>query len=126
MHGTLRERPVVRGSELLEELGLAFRVDQPRAGRVLVLLNVRDELEPAVERVEELAIDRRDLPAEVGQVRWHVHAAQSACSWRSGRAHPILTDCSLNAETPGRGRRVIEAHNLSKDYGKKRPVDELR
>ena len=83
-HRLIRQRAVVRRCELLQELGLALRVDLPRARRVLVLLNLGDELEAAVERVEELAVERRDLLAKVGQLDRHVHGLQSACSRRSG------------------------------------------
>src|SRR5581483_11482547 len=55
-----REWAAVRGDELLHELGLARRVDRGRAGLLLVVADARDELEPAVERREELAVDGRD------------------------------------------------------------------
>ena len=49
-----------------------------------MLLDLRDELEAAVERVEQLAVERRDLLAKVGQLDRHVHGLQSACSRRAG------------------------------------------
>jgi len=89
-HRALGQRAVVRRSELLEELCLAFRVDQSRPGGLLVVLHLGDELEPAIEGVEQVAIERRDLLAELGQLRWRVHA----CSLPAGADRVALRQLS--------------------------------
>jgi hypothetical protein len=66
----------------MEELCLAPGVDQPRAGLLLPLLHLRDELETLVERVEELAVERGDPLAKVGEVDRCVHEVQFACRSR--------------------------------------------
>ena len=63
--------------ELLEQLGLALRVDHRRARLLLALLHAGDELEPPVQRLEHLAVDRGDALAQLlqGQLLLVAHAS---------------------------------------------------
>ena len=62
---SFRKRPGVGRDERLQQLRLALGIDPPFARRVLVAPHGRDELEAAVERLEQRAVERLDLGAEV-------------------------------------------------------------
>ena len=64
-HRTLGERALVLGRERAQELRLALGVEPACPDRVLVLADAADEVEPAVERVEERPVDRTDLGAQL-------------------------------------------------------------
>ena len=55
-----------------------------------MVLHLRNELEPSIEGVEQLAIEHRDLLAELGQLRWRVHA----CSLPAGADRVALRELS--------------------------------
>ena len=67
-HAALRQRPAVRRDERLEKFRLALGVDPSLPGGVLVASHGRDELEPPVQRLEQLPVERFDLGAELGEV----------------------------------------------------------
>ena len=64
----LRERPGVRGDERLQQLRLALGIDPPLAGRVLVVADGGDELEPPVQQLEQPPVELGDLVPECVEV----------------------------------------------------------
>ena len=74
-HASFRERSRVRSDERLQQLGLALGIDPALTGRVLVVADGRDELEPPVQQVEQLPVELRDLVPEFFEV---VHAICSS------------------------------------------------
>ena len=70
-HALLAEWACIRPDELVEELGLARGVDERRAGLLLVRADTPHELEPAVERSKHLAVDGRNLVAQVREILVH-------------------------------------------------------
>jgi hypothetical protein len=62
------ERALVRGDEGLQQLRLALGIDPALPGRVLVVADGGDELESPVQKLEEAAVELRDLAAESFEV----------------------------------------------------------
>src|SRR3954468_10244057 len=57
----VRERAAIRAGLVGEHPLLAVRIHEGNPVLVLVPLDLRDELEPAVERLDDRAVDRGDL-----------------------------------------------------------------
>src|SRR5581483_10135182 len=86
----LAERAAVCPRQLVEELGLALRVDQRRAGLLLVRTHLPHELEAPVERVEDLAVDGRDAVTE--GLELVSHGCSLTCGCGKGRPVPQVGD----------------------------------
>src|SRR5580704_8259750 len=65
LHAPGRERPAVLRAEAREQRGLAVAVAERNALRLLVIVEAAYDLEPSVDRGEELAVDARDLRAQL-------------------------------------------------------------
>src|ERR1700749_692085 len=85
----LGQRTRILFDERLDELGLALRIDPALAGRVLVVADGGDELEPAVQELEQLPVEPRDLAPKCLQVAhslWSSPASTATASRFAGGA----------------------------------------
>ena len=59
--------PAVRASQLAEHRPLALGIEEADPARLLVRLDLRDQLQPGVDRVDDRAVGVRDLLAELAE-----------------------------------------------------------
>ena len=85
----LRQRPGVRRDERLQQLRLALGVDPALAGRVLVVADGGDELEPPVQQLEQPPVELGDLGpecVELAHAAYRSPASTATCSRFAGGA----------------------------------------
>src|SRR5205823_725806 len=92
-----RERPLVRGLQLDDKLLLARGIAERDALRPLVLVQRAHELEPLVDRGEELAVGGRDPVAEVDDRHAVTPSSSSSASTSASISTTEPVSCSATA-----------------------------